>query len=297
MLNKSGELEVFVNVVEQGSFSKAANRLGMTQPAVSKLIARIEKRLDVRLLIRSTRHLHLTPEGQIFYERAKQVLADICEMEKCIKQDEEPRGHIKLSTSTSYSEHILEPILGTFLDNYPKVTVDLSLSDNVINLMSEHTDIAIRSGPLENSRLKAKGLGQSPIITVASPRYLQKYGDPTFSTDLEAHSFIAFSYPRQTHEWPESNHSNDPIPHRSRTIQASDGASIRRLALRGLGLARVTEFTVRKDISEGRLVHIVNHASPVEAESFYAVYIGLGGPAPSRVRVLLDYLGQFGRVS
>ena len=297
MLNKSGEMEVFVQVVEKGGFSQASRYLDMTQPAVSKLISRMEKRLGVRLLVRTTRHLELTHEGRLFYQRATRILSEINDIERTVQQDDEPSGNIKISTSSSYSEHVLEPLLTLFLEKNSKISLDLALSDHVVDLVNDHTDIAIRSGPLKSSSLIAKALGKSPILIVASPRYLEKYGEPKRLSDLRNHRFIDFSYKRPTYGWPKADELGSALFETEKQIPANDGASIRRLALNGVGLARVPEFTVRQDIGEGTLIPILLDQLPKETEPFYAVYIGLGGPAPARVRAFLDYLSEYGRVS
>lgn len=133
-INRSGEMEVFVQVVELGGFSHAARHLGMTQSAVSKLISRLETRLGARLFNRSTRRLDLTAEGCVFYERAREILSSIDEAERQAGLGEQPVGRIRLNTSASYATHILEPVLPVFLEQYPDISLEIVLTDALIDL-------------------------------------------------------------------------------------------------------------------------------------------------------------------
>jgi len=296
-INRSGEMEVFVSVVEQGGFSAAARACRMTPSAVSKLVARLETRLGARLINRSTRALQLTPEGCAFYERATRILVDIEDAERVAGVGERPVGRIRFSTSPSYATHVLAPILPTFLELYPDVTLDLTLSDTVIDLLAERIDVAVRAGPLKSSSLVARKLGETSLIVVGAPAYLARFGTPQTLEELASHNRIGLGYIRTTDGWPMvQNGENLVVPTVGR-VQASDGEAVRRLALSGTGLARLTEFTVRDDIAAGKLVPVLEHLNPHDREAFHAVYIGQGGPLPSRVRVLLDFLAERGRVT
>src|SRR5690606_14942561 len=151
--NRSGEMEVFVRVVELGGFSHAARALQMTPSAVSKLIARLEARLGARLLNRSTRQLQLTPEGCAFYERATRILADLEDAERAVGVGEQAVGRVRINTSASYFNHVLAPVLPQFIALYPGVSLDIVQTDAVVDLLAERTDVAIRAGPLKSSSL------------------------------------------------------------------------------------------------------------------------------------------------
>lgn len=297
-VNRSGEMEVFVRVVELGGFSSAARAYRMTPSAVSKLIARLETRLGARLINRSTRKLLLTSEGSAFYERAIRVLADLEEAERNASTGEQAIGRIHFNTSASYATHILAPALPEFLARYPGVSLDIVQTDRVVDLLSERTDVAVRAGPLKSSSLIARKLGDTAMMVVAAPSYLEKFGEPTSIADLEGHNRLGFSYARTAEGWPLKGIEGEisivpPIG----SVQASDGEALRQLVLSGVGLARLAEFTVRADIVSGRLVPLLEAFNLGDREAFHAIYVGQGGPLPSRVRVLLDFLADKARVS
>lgn len=290
-------MEVFVRVVELGGFSSAARAARITPSAVSKLITRLETRLGARLLNRSTRQLQLTPEGCAFYERAARILADLEDAERAAGIGEQAVGRVRINTSASYFNHVLAPILPEFLALHPGVSLDIAQTDAVVDLLAERTDVAIRAGPLKSSSLVARKLGETGLTIVAAPSYLERCGEPRNIADLDQHNRLGFGYARAIDGWPlREGGEIVTIPATGR-VQASDGEGLRQLALAGVGLARLAAFTVRADIAAGRLVPILGHLDTGEAEAFHAVYVGQGGPLPSRVRALLDFLAARGKVS
>lgn len=295
-VNRSGELEMFVRVVECGGFSSAARAARMTPSAVSKLISRLETRLGARLLNRSTRQLQLTPEGSALYERATRILADLDDAERVAGVGERAAGRVRINTSASYFNHILAPVLVEFLTNYPDITLDIVQTDTVVDVLAERTDVAIRAGPLKSSSLIARKLGETALIMVAAPCYLDRCGTPSSIADLEQHNRLGFSYSRAVDGWPLCENDRTIIVPTAGRIQTSDGEGLRRLALAGVGIARLASFSVRKDIDRARLVPVLDHLDTGEQEAFHAVYVGQGGPLPSRVRALLDFLVERGRV-
>jgi len=295
-INRSGEMEVFVRVVEGGGFSVAARRLRMTPSAVSKLVSRLETRLGTRLVNRTTRKLLLTPEGNAFYERCLRILADIEEAERSASATEHPVGRVRINTSASYGTHILAPIMAGFLERYPRVSVDIVQTDVIVDLLAERADIAVRAGPLADSSLLARKLGETPLVVVAAPAYLERCGTPQTAADLAELNRLGFGYIRAAEDWRfEEDGRPVAVPIKSR-LQASDGEALRQLAIQGAGLARLAAFTCRADVEAGRLVAVLPDKAIVEMEAFYAVYVGQGGPLPARVRAMLDYLGELGRV-
>ncbi|WP_411033702.1 LysR family transcriptional regulator [Shinella sp. BYT-45] len=296
-VNRSGEMEVFVRVVELGGFSPAARAARMTPSAVSKLIARLETRLSARLLNRSTRQLQLTPEGCAFYERATRILADLEDAERAAGAGEQAAGRVRLNTSASYFNHILAPALPEFLTLHPGVTLDIVQTDAVVDLLAERTDVAVRAGPLKSSSLVARKLGETALMIVAAPAYLERCGAPGSIADLEGHNRLGFGYARAVDGWPLRENGETIVVPATGRVQASDGEGLRHLALAGAGLARLAAFTVRDDIAAGRLVPVLDDLGTGEKEAFHAVYVGQGGPLPSRVRALLDFLAEKGRVS
>lgn len=296
-INRSGEMEVFVRVAEQGGFSAAARACRMTPSAVSKLIARMEARLGARLVNRSTRAFQLTPEGCAFYERSTRILAEIEDAERSAGAGEQPVGRIRVNTSASYATHILAPILPEFLDRHPRVTLDLVQTDVIVDLLAARTDVAVRAGPLKSSSLVARKLGDTAMVIVGARSYLERFGVPRTIEDVDRHNSLGLGYVRAVDGWPLRRNGETIIVPATRRVQASDGESLRRLALGGSGLARLAAFTVRDDIAAGRLVPVLEDLNPGDREAFHAIHIGQGGPLPSRIRALLDFLAKRGKVS
>jgi len=285
-VNRSGEMEVFVRAVELGGFSLAARALRMTPSAVSKLVARLER----RLINRSTRKLLLTAEGQAFLERAHRVLADLDEAERAVTAGAVPRGLVRVNCNVPFGLHRLLPLVPRFTAAHPEVRLDIALTDRVIDLMDERADVAIRVGSMRPSQLMARKLGQSRMAVVAAPTYLARRGVPQTPYDLDAHNCIAFNFARQVDEWsfvvegfPVS------LPARGDVV-AGDGEISRRLALAGQGVTRLTLFHIRLDIDAGRLVPVLEAYNPGDVEEVNVVYVGHGGRLPARVRALIDFL-------
>ncbi|PDT30901.1 LysR family transcriptional regulator [Rhizobium sp. L9] len=295
-INRSGEMEVFVSVVERGGFSAAATARRMTPSAVSKLIARLEARLGARLVNRSTRKLQLTPEGCAFYERSIAILADIAEAERQASSGEQASGRIRINTSASFGNHVLAPLVPAFMALHPAVTLDITHTDRIVDLMEERADVAIRTGPLKNSSLIARKLGTTSKLIVVSPDYISRHGEPRSVADLSRHCRIGFSYARAVEGWPLRENGETVSVPITPGVQVGDGEAMRHLALSGAGLARLAAFTVRADIDAGRLVPVLEAANPGDIEEFYAVYMGQGGPLSARVRALLDFLVQHVRL-
>lgn len=296
-INRSGEMAVFVRAVELGGFSAAAREYCMTPSAVSKLVQRLEERLGVRLFNRSTRKLQLTPEGCVFYERAARILADMDDAERQAAAGEIPAGRIRVNASASFATHVLMPLLPGLLDSFPELAIDIIQTDAVVDLMTERVDIAIRAGPLKASRLIARKLGSTSMTIVGAPSYLERRGKPETLDDLKMHNRLSLSYARVVDGWPLLANGLQTLLAPSEKVRVSDGEGLRRLALAGVGLARMATFTVRDDIKAGRLVPVVDHLNPGDHETFHAVFQGQGGALPSRVRVMLDFLAARARLS
>ena len=291
-VNRSGELEVFVRVAELGGFSAAARACGMTPSAVSKLVSRLEERLGARLLNRSTRQLQLTAEGCGLYERGIHVLAALDEAERCAGVQDVPRGKIKVNANVPFCQHFLLPLAPLFLARYPQVTLDIVLTDEVVDILGQRADVAVRAGPLKSSSLLARKLGQTRMAIVASPAYLARRGTPRVPAELAAHNLLDANYARARAGWPLRLPEGDIVVPVIGNAQASDGEALRQLALAGLGLARLAAFQVRADIAAGRLLALLEGYNPGDSEDVHAVFVGQGGHVPLRVRVFLDFLAE-----
>ena len=289
-VNRSGEMEAFVQVVERGGFSAAARALGMTPSAVSKLVARLEARLSIQLVHRSTRKLQLSAEGREFYERSVRVLADLDEAERCAASGAAPRGRVGINTSMSFGQQVLIPLLPRLLERHPDLSIDLGLTDRVVDLMDERADIAIRWGQLPSSDLVARPLGRTRQAIVASPDYLARYGTPRTPQELASHRRLGWSYRRNQPDWPlrvDGQLAHVPV---SGTLRASNGEALRHLALAGAGMARLSLYHVGADLDSGALVDVLDEFNPRDMEPIHAVYLGKAGRLPARVRAVLDFL-------
>lgn len=289
MDNRAGEMMVFVRVVEAGSFSEAARLLLMTPSTVSKLIARLEARLGVRLIERSTRRLALTSEGQFYYERSRALLGQLDETEQQIAQGgAEAEGVIRVTSSVTFGVAALEPILPEFLQAYPRIAVDLSLSDDVVDLYLDRTDVAIRVGKLQDSNLMARRIGETRRRIVASPAYLARHGTPQAPEDLMSHNCLGFNFRRANPVWPMREGGRIVERMLSGSLLANNGETLRRMALAGVGVARIADYHLRGPIARGELVEILQDSDIGETDEIHALFRGAQF-LPARVRAFLDF--------
>ncbi|MBK5571799.1 LysR family transcriptional regulator [Ensifer adhaerens] len=289
MDNRAGEMMVFVQVVEAGSFSEAARQLLMTPSTVSKLIQRLEARLGIRLVERSTRRLLLTREGEFYYERSQRLLADLDETEQQIAHGgAEPEGLIRVNSSVSFGAAALEPILPAFWEAYPKIVIDLSLSDEVVDLYLERTDVAIRVGRLPDSNLVARKIGETKRRIVASPAYLERRGVPETPEDLLHHNCIGFNFRRANPVWPMREGGRIVERMLSGSLLTNNGETIRRMAMAGVGIGRIADYHVRGPIARGELVEVLADSAIAEADDIHALFRG-AQLLPARVRAFLDF--------
>ncbi|WP_426235735.1 LysR family transcriptional regulator [Pararhizobium sp. DWP1-1-3] len=295
-INRSGEMEVFVRVVDLGGFSAAARDFAMTPSAVSKLVTRLESRLNARLVNRSTRKLQLTPEGCRYYEHGVRVLANLDEAERAAAASDSPSGRIRVSTNVPFGRHMLLPVLPDFIAQFPDVSLDLSLTDHVVDLLEDRTDVAVRAGPLKSSALMARKLGTAKLHIAAAPSYIQRKGMPKHPDDLAGHNLLGPNYVRASSGWPFCVDGVDRVIKPVGSIQASDGEALRELALAGAGLARLADFQVRGDFARGMLVPVLESFTVSDSEEVHAIFLGQGGHMPARVRVFLDFLAERCRV-
>ena len=291
-VNRSGEMEVFVRVFELGGFSAAARALRMTPSAISKLVGRLETRLGARLVNRSTKGLQFTPEGRLFYDRSVRLLADMDEVERSVAEAEIPSGKIRVSANVPVGRQLLLPIVPAFLQAYPKLSLEISLTDQVIDLLEQRTDVALRSGPLKSSQLIARKLGGARMMIVGSPGYFARYGVPKTPDELAQHNRLGFSYARAAKGWPVRDKGVERTIPPSGNAQASDGDVLRTLAVNDVGLVRLASFLVKDDIAANRLVPVLEAFNPGDIDELHAVYLGQGGLLPLRIRVFLEFLAQ-----
>ncbi|MEN3227227.1 LysR substrate-binding domain-containing protein [Methylorubrum rhodesianum] len=296
MDNRLGEMEAFLQVVRRGSFAAAAKVLRQTPSAVSRAVARLEARLGVALLRRTTRSLTLTPEGEAYRDRAADLVAELDAIERGLTQTAaEPSGRLRVNASVPYGTHVILPVLPRFLAAYPRMSLDLALTDEVIDLPATQADVAIRIGPLRDTRLRARSLGRSRMVVVAAPSYLAREGVPDHPDDLARYNCLNFSFRRSLDTWPfraGSAVSQRPI---QGNFFGNSGEVVRLMALGGAGIARLARFHVAADLSAGHLVPVLEPFNPGDAEDVHALYVGHARLA-LRIRSFVDFLAAHATV-
>lgn len=289
--DRTGELGIFVAVARAGSFSAAARDLDLTPSAISRAVARTEARLGARLILRTTRTLILTAEGQSYLAAARRILTDLDDAEQAIADQGAPRGRIRVSAALGHGRLCIVPLLGDFVARHPGILVDINLTDSVVDVAAGQADVAIRFGPLADSPLTARRVGETGRMVVASPAYLAARGEPLRPEDLHDHNCLNFNFRRAEPVWPFRQDGTDCALTVSGNIEANNGETLVQLALRGVGIARVGVFNVEEDIAAGRLVPLLEVFNPGDREAIHAVFVG-GANMPARVRVFVDYLAE-----
>ncbi|MGF6316886.1 LysR family transcriptional regulator [Pseudomonas frederiksbergensis] len=290
MDSRSGEMQVFTKVVETGSFSGAGKLLNLTPSAVSKLITRLEVRLGVLLFERSTRQLVISGEGARFYDSCVRILNDIEEAEHdAVGSTAVPSGLLRINTSVPFGTHQLLPIISDFNLLYPDITLDLSLTDALVDLKRERIDVAIRMGPLDDASFRARILGSSRRAVVASPEYLARHGAPKTPDELENHRCFNFNFRRSRDEWPfKLNQQTQYLAVRGDML-TNNGETMRQMTINGLGISRLGMFHIAEDVKAGRLVELLADFNAGDTEDITAIFNNQRY-MPQRVRVFIDFL-------
>ncbi|UDQ87959.1 LysR family transcriptional regulator [Xanthobacter autotrophicus] len=294
--DRTGEMAAFLKVACAGSLSGAARELGLTPSAVSRILARIEARLGVRLMVRTTRQLRLTEEGEAYARAARRILADIDETEAALADRANPRGRIRVSASMAHGRLVIVPLLGEFVARYPDIEVEMELSDEIADVLGGRVDVAIRFGPLADSPLTARRLGETGRTVLAAPSYLARHGTPRVPADLAHHNCLDFSFRRIEPGWPFREDGRDYMLEVKGNITANNGETLVQLAAQGVGITRVGNFHIdeanaRGEFSSGALVPLLEAFNPQDRESIHAVFVG-GANTPARVRVFVDFLAE-----
>ncbi len=293
--NRAGEMEVFIKVVECGSFSQAGRDLRMSPSAMSKLVTRIEDRLQTRLLVRSTRQLQLTEEGETYYQHAVRLLDQIDETERLVASGGQtnPRGKLKVNASVAFAQVYILPILPDFLKKYPEIELDLTQTDGIVDLLEERADIAIRSGDLPDSDLKARKLLNTKRRIVASPSYIERYGRPQTPDELVNHNCLRFNFTRGSGFWPFTTPiSGQRIDQAVRgNFLGSNGPAVKEMCIAGMGLARIGDFHIASEINKGTLIEVLEDWTSNDIEVIHAIWPGHEHLA-SRIRAFIDFLAN-----
>lgn len=288
-------LAVFVKVVEDSSFAAAARHFGLSPAMVSKHVQALEERLGARLLNRTTRRVSPTEVGSAYYERARQLLAELAEADRAARDlHATPRGVLKVNAPHSFGIRHVGPAVADYLVAFPEVTVDVTLNDRYIDLLEEGVDVALRIGRLADSSLIARRLSPIRMILCAAPAYLARHGAPQHPRDLADHNCLQYTYASARGEWRfTAKDGKDEVVSVGGRLLANSGDILRTALLQGEGIGVQPSFMVGEDVCAGRLVPLLpGYASPEVA--LYAVYPH-GRHLSAKVRSFVDFLvSRFG---
>ena len=289
-MSRFKQLESFVAVATLGSLSAAARQEGIAPAMMGRRINALEARLGIKLLVRSTRRMSLTSEGNAFLEEAQRILRDLNDVESRISQGSvSPSGHLRVSAPAGFGRRHVAPLLPGFIDTYPDVSISLDLTDRLVDLIDEGYDCAIRIGELEDSRIVGTRLADNKRIIVAAPAYLQRYGRPNTPDDLLEHNCLSFGQQgNQAKGWLLRQNGQVQAVRVKGNLACSDGSVLHQWTLAGIGLAWRSLWEVQEDIASGRLVAVLEeYAAP--PNGIFAL-MPERKHLPQRLRLFLDML-------
>ncbi|WP_347554069.1 LysR family transcriptional regulator [Robbsia sp. KACC 23696] len=289
-MDRTLQMSVFIAVVDAGSFIGAVDGLRMSKAAVSRHVDALEQRLGVRLLQRTTRRLSLTDDGRTFYQRAKEVLSALDDAEATLSsRSAEPSGMIRINVPLTFGVDHLAPLWPRFLEAHPKVDLDITLNDRVVDLVDEGYDLAVRIGAMPDSTLVSRHLANTRMILCATPAYLARHGTPQLPRDLAAHRVLAYTNGASRDEWTFTGPDGHAVAARIHArVHSNNGDTCRAIALADGGIMLQPRFMLEADLRAGRLVEIMpdHHAGMF---GIYAVY-PTRKQLPLKVRRLVDFL-------
>ncbi len=294
-MDRTAEMTAFVRAVETGGFSAAARDLGLTPSALSKLVGRLEDRLGVRLLHRTTRRLQLTAEGETFFNRARPILTALDEAEaEVAAAGAQPRGLLRLNCGSAFGRHQLTPAIPRFLERYPEIELDLTIDDLAPVPTDERYDLTIRIGALDESSAVARRICNLERVICAAPAYLERHGIPRTPDDLQRHNCLWITSLPALRRWPFDTDDGIRVVHISGNIVANNAETVLQLAVAGVGITRLTDVIVGDALRRGALVPVLAEWHHVEPVPLYATYPSGRHLAP-KVRAMMDFLvEQFG---
>lgn len=294
-MDRLQSMRVFVKVVEQGSFARAANMLEISNAVVTRHVADLETHLGTRLLNRTTRRLSLTETGQAYIERVRQILQDIDDADAIASaQSSNPAGTLRIYSHLGFGQLHLSKLVPKYLEHYPDVTLDVSLSDRTVDLVEDGFDVGIFVDYQKfDASMIARSLGSTEVLLCASPEYIAKRGAPRIPDDISGHDCLNFSFEQLRHRWPIQGPDGETrhIPVTSRMF-SNNGELLRQCALAGLGIVIRPSFTLRDDLASGRLVRLLpdHHIGRMSVVLVYPSRRLLS----AKVRSFVDFMvGQF----
>ena len=289
-MDRLTEMEAFATVVDQGGFTDAAKKMGISKSAVSKHVSSLEARLGARLLNRTTRRVSPTEIGLAYYDRARRVLNDAGEADALVtSMQSAPSGLLRISVATDFGVNHLSPVLGEFLQEFPDITVNMVLNNRFVELISEGFDLAIRIGELEDSTLRARKLTDTSKRMVGSPDYFRKFGRPEKIDELNDHKLLHYSNQSNGSVWKLTAPSGEKRQVRTAGwLSVNDGQSLLNAAISGLGIAYLPSFLYAEALKDG-LVEEAMPELPADRQGIYAVYPP-GRFTQPKVRAFIDFL-------
>jgi DNA-binding transcriptional LysR family regulator len=291
-MDRLTEMEAFATVVDQGGFTDAARKMGISKSAVSKHVSALEARLGARLLNRTTRRVSPTEIGLAYYDRARRVLNDAGEADALVtSMQSAPSGLLRISVATDFGVNHLSPVLGEFLKEFPDITVNMVLNNRYVELISEGFDMAVRIGELEDSTLRARKLTETSLRMIGSPAYFQRHGRPMKIDDLNDHKLLHYSNQANAAVWKLTAPSGEKRQIRtSGSLTVNDGQSLLNACIGGLGIAYLPSFLYADALEKG-LVEEAIPDLPEERQGIYAVYPP-GRFTQPKVRAFIDFLAH-----
>lgn len=288
-MNRLGALEAFVAVAETGSFSRAAEQLRVSRPAVSKYISQLEDHLGIPLLNRTTRQVQLTELGRTYYHRVRVVLDGLHEADSDIAQiRSEVRGALKVSAPTNFGSYELGPLLAQFLERHPQITVELSLNDHSFDLINSGFDLAIRVGEQPDSSYVIRKITSKPRILCASTEYLKKHGEPTRPEELLDHTCLCSNLIQSPDEWRLLKGETETRVRVRSTLVTSNAEVLRQSVERGLGIAQGPSYVFAEMLKRGEVRLVLPEYSLAAADVY--VVLPSARQAPVKARVFIDFL-------
>ncbi len=289
-MDLAGQMILFAQAVEHGSFSATARSRGLSPSAVSKQVKRLEDRLGVRLLHRSTRRITLTDEGRSFYERCARIAADVAEAETLVRSmGEHVRGTLRVTATVAFAKAHLLPLLPEFLKRYPELELALEVSDRSVDLVEEAVDVAIRfTEQISDTSIVARKLASNKRVVCASPAYLEAHGAPDSPEDLLRHNCLRLWTVSSWNDWEFDGPDGKRVLRVTGNFETNSADAVYHAALAGLGVARLSTYLVGDDLRAGRLVRILPDYVHEKAD-ILAVYPDRRNLSP-KVRVFVDFL-------
>jgi LysR family transcriptional regulator for bpeEF and oprC len=282
---------LFVTVTNTGSFSKAARAAGVAQPTASKQIASLETRLGAQLLRRTSRGLSLTGAGQAYYESAVRLLGDFEAADAQIgKGQVSPSGLVRAAMSAGFGRMYVIPRLTEFFARFPEVTIDLDISERYVNLIEEGIDVAIRMGHLTDSTLVAQRVGTMDVVTVASPEYIARHGEPATPDDLASHASVAFMSRGAPWTWEFNRPSGVGVFVPKGPFRTNDAEHLRAAVIAGIGIGHSASWLFAGDLATGMVKRLLEKFDPVPYP--ISAVSPSGRRLTNRARVFIDFLAQ-----